>query len=268
MCIFSDPTEIPSIRSSTEMMIAAALWPSPASAIPAHMSCLSKPTHSRGFTLIELLVVIVIIASLAAIVFLGTRRAMKGAAMSRNVGQMREIGAAVAMWASEHNNGEPMYFANGSGDFGHEGALSGKNPLLSPGNPAKLLYNREDPGSSYLPDHEVFFTPLSTFKVPAMKNYNPAAASGALPWGNFVWLYPSTSTITPRQRDAMGGFNNGTIGREAAGNVIMGNNFDPALPFAKPRYGETYDALFRDGSVRHIGTTASQWKDWYTGRND
>lgn len=115
------------------------------------MSIPKKQTQSRGFTLVELLVVIVMIVSLAALVFLGTRRAMKGAHMSRNVGQMREIGAAVAMWAAEHNYGEPMYFANGSGDYGHEGALSGKNPLLSPGNPAKLLYNRDDPGVPICP---------------------------------------------------------------------------------------------------------------------
>lgn len=226
-------------------------------------------TRSRsGFTLVELLVVITIIVVLASLVFVGARTGILAANKSRNVSQMREIGVAVASWASEHNYGEPMYFANGTGDFGHEGRITGKNPLLSPGNPAKLLYTKDDPASSYLPDHAVFFSPLCTFKVPDTADYDPANARGSLPWGNFVWLYPSTSTITPRQAAAMGGFNNGTIGREASGNVIMANNFDPALHFAKPRYGEFYYALFRDGSARHIADTSTAWRNWYTGRND
>ena len=229
----------------------------------------TRPRFRRpGFTLVEILVVTLIIVVMAALVVVVTRRTMAGAYKSRNVSQMRDIGAAVAMWASEHNNGEPMYFANGSGDYGHEGKVTGKNPLLSPGNPAKLLYVKDEPSSSYLSDYAVFFTPLCTFEVPDMEDYDPANASGAVPWGNFVWLYPSTSTITPRQLSAMGGFNNGPIGREASGNVIMGNNFNPAFAFAKPRFEEYYHALFRDGSVKYIGKTAQQWTDWYTGANE
>jgi prepilin-type N-terminal cleavage/methylation domain-containing protein len=232
------------------------------------MSFSTQRSRRAGFTLIEVLVVMAIVVVLAALVFVVTRKTMAGAYKSRNVSQMREIGTAVAMWASEHNNNEPMYFANGTGDFGHEGRITGKNPLLSPGNPAKLLYNKDDPSSSYLPSHTVWFSPLCTFEAPDAADYDPDNASGSLPWGNFVWLYPSTATITPRQRDAMGGFSNGTIGREAAGNVIMGNNFDPAFHFAKPRYSESYHALFRDGSVKYIGDTAQKWRDWYTGKND
>lgn len=222
--------------------------------------------RSAAFTLLELLVVIAIILTLAALAFLGGRKVMAGAAKSRNVSQMRQIGSAVAMWAAEYNNNEPMYFANGTGDFGHEGKMPGKNPDLAPGNPAKLLYSKDDPSSSYLADYSVFFTPLCTYEVPSKKNYDPDAASGNAPWANFVWLYPSTPTITARQRDAMGGFSNKTIGREALDKVILGNDFQ--FGFSKPRYGTFYHALFRDGSVKSIGDTAEEWRAWYTGEND
>ena len=221
--------------------------------------------HRRGFTLVELLVVIVIIVSLAFLVSIGTRKAMAGAHQSRNVNQMRDIGAAVALWASEHNNNEPMYFANGTGDYGEEGAMSGKNPLLSPGNPAKLLYKKGDPSASYVQDHSVFFSSLGTYEIPEIGNYDPQLTSSNKPWGSFAWLYPSTTRPTPRQLSAMGGFSNTKIGREAYENVIMANDYRGVI---KPRYKPYYHALFRDGSVRYIGDSASKWTAWLRGDND
>ena len=130
----------------------------------------SRNFRRPGFTLVELLVVIVMIVGLAALVFAITRKAMAGAYQSRNASQMRDIGTAVAMWAAEHNNNEPMYFANGTGDYAEEGAATGKNPLLSPGNPAKLLYKKDDLGGSYIQDYTVFFTPSPNSKIRGSRN--------------------------------------------------------------------------------------------------
>jgi type II secretory pathway pseudopilin PulG len=218
-----------------------------------------------GFTLVELLVVITIVIVLAVVVMVSTRRMMEGAHQSKTVGQMRDIGAAVAMWAQEHNLGEPMYFANGSGDYAEEGVMQGKDPRLSPGNPARLLYIKDDPSSSYLPNHEVFFSSLTTFPVPSVKDYDPTKPTASKPWGTFAWYYPSTTTLTARQRDAMAGFGNSKIGREANGNLIMATDYRGQV---KPRFKPHYHALFRDGSVKYIGDSAAKWTAWLRGENE
>lgn len=213
----------------------------------------------------ELLVVIAILAVLAMLVMAIARRTLEGAHRSKNVTQMRDIGTAVVMWATEHNQGEPMYFANGTGDYSEEGALTGKNPRLSPGNPARLLYVKDDPQASYIGNHQVFFSSLSSFPVPSVGDYDPALASAKQPWGTFAWLYPSTTRPTPRQLAAMAGFSNSKIGREAYDKLIMANDYRGLV---KPRFKPHYYALFRDGSVRHIADSAAKWTAWLRGDND
>jgi prepilin-type N-terminal cleavage/methylation domain-containing protein len=232
--------------------------------VPSHSNHVSRRSHA-GFTLVELLVVITIVIVLAVIVQVATRRMREGAHQSKNVGQMREIAAAVMMWATERNHGEPMYFANGSGDYGEEGKEAGKDPRLSPGNPAKLLYVKDDPAASYVSNHEVFFSSLTTFPMPSMAEYDPARVSSRMPWGTFAWYYPSTTTLTERQKNAMAGFGNSKIGREAYGNLIMANDYRGVV---KPRFKPHYHALFRDGSVKYIGDSATKWTAWLRGEND
>lgn len=218
-----------------------------------------------GFTLVELLVVIVIIAALSAALFLLARRGIESSHRAKTVQQMRQIGSAVAMWAGDHNHGEPMYFANGTGDYPEEGAMAGKDPRLSPGNPAKLLYIKGDPSGSYVPSHEVFFSGLTTYPAPSLRDYDPNLTNSQRPWGTFVWLYPSTTRLTPRQLAAMAGFSNSRIGREASENLIMANEYRGIV---KAKFKPHYHALFRDGSVRYIGDSAAKWNAWLRGEND
>jgi prepilin-type N-terminal cleavage/methylation domain-containing protein len=225
----------------------------------------ASQSSRAGFTLVELLVVITIVTVLAVLIFTGTRRVMEGAHQAKTVRQMRDIGAAVTMWAQEHNLGEPMYFANGSGDYAEEGALAGKNPLLSPGNPAKLLYAKNDSAASYVSTHEVFFSSLTTFPVPTAKDYDPTQPTGSKPWGTYAWYYPSTTSLTQRQLSAMAGFGVTKISREARDNLIMANDYRGPI---KPRFKPHYHALFRDGSVKHIGDSATKWTAWLRGEND
>lgn len=217
-----------------------------------------------GFTLIEILVSVVIMLVLAVLIFALTGRARESAAKAQTVEQMRQIGAAVAMWASENNNGEPMYFANGTGDFGEEGALTGKKPAISPGNPAKLLYFKEDVEGSYLGKHDVFFSPLTRLEVPSFGDYDPNRASAKSPWGTYVWLYPSDTRITAKQLAAMAGFSNTRISREARNKVIMANDYRGVY---QPRFNPHYHALFKDGSVRHIADSAERWTEWLRGES-
>lgn len=222
-------------------------------------------SFQRAFTLVELLVTITIILVLATLAFFASGRVMSSAYQTRSISQMKSIGTAVAMWASEHNNDEPMYFSNGTGDYSEEGAVTGNNQTLAPGNPAKLLYKKDDIANSYIQDHAVFFSPLTSFEPPSRNKYDPNQANAQNPWSTYAWLYPSTTKITERQRSAMGGFSNTKIGREAYGNLIMGSDYRGVI---KPRYKRFYHALFRDGSVRYIGDSAAKWTAWLTGENE
>jgi prepilin-type N-terminal cleavage/methylation domain-containing protein/prepilin-type processing-associated H-X9-DG protein len=58
----------------------------------------------RAFTLIELLVVIAIIAILAAILFPVFARAKEAAKRTRALAQVRQLGASVMMYASDHDD--------------------------------------------------------------------------------------------------------------------------------------------------------------------
>jgi prepilin-type N-terminal cleavage/methylation domain-containing protein/prepilin-type processing-associated H-X9-DG protein len=64
----------------------------------------------RGFTLIELLVVIAIIAILAAILFPVFARAREKARQSSCLSNVKQIGLATMMYASDHDGAFPGYY--------------------------------------------------------------------------------------------------------------------------------------------------------------
>lgn len=63
--------------------------------------------HSKAFTLIELLVVIAIIAGLASIVLVSLNSARIKSRDARRVGDIRQIQAALLMYAEEHSQVYP-----------------------------------------------------------------------------------------------------------------------------------------------------------------
>jgi prepilin-type N-terminal cleavage/methylation domain-containing protein len=218
----------------------------------------------RGFTLVELLVVITIIVVLASLVFVGAQRGMESANKSRTVSQMRDMGVAVAVWAAEVNNNEPMYFRDGSGDSSSEStpALSESNHKFCAGNPAKLLYNKTSPADGYLQDPAVFFAATQKWEVPKVKDYDPASTSAMKLWGSFMWVYPSVPADdrTDRQKTIMRSSSYVTVSRQAYNNVLMFNDFS----YAKRKYtkDKSYFALFRDSSVRVVAQNGDIW-GWF-----
>jgi prepilin-type N-terminal cleavage/methylation domain-containing protein len=227
----------------------------------------STPT-TPGFTLVELLVVITIIIVLASLIFVSTQRAMASAHKTRTISQMREIGVAVASWAAENNNNEPMYFRDGSGDSSSEStpALSAANHKFCAGNPAILLYNKTSPADGYLQNHRSFFAATQKWVIPEEKDYDPSRAASGKLWGTFMWVYPSVPAEerTERQKSTMRSSSYTTVSPQAYNNLLMFNDYSSA----KPKYpkDKSYFALFRDTSVLNVATNGNIWGWFFTGR--
>lgn len=216
----------------------------------------------------ELLVVIAIIVVLAGLVFLGAQRGLAAANKARTVSQMRDIGAAVAIWASEINNNEPMYFRDGSGDSSSEAtpALNAADRKVCAGNPAILLYNKSSPADGYLQDPEAFFASTQKWKVPNLEEYDPVRASSTMLWGSFMWVYPSVpaNERTERQKAIMRSSSYVTVGPHAYDKLLMFNDYS----HAKSRYApkdKSYHALFRDSSVRNVAQNGDIWGWFFRG---
>lgn len=71
------------------------------------MSRTAKASRKHGFTLLELLVAMAIIATLAVIGVLGVRAAMVWSRQSACMGNLRNIGAALHLYAADHDGRFP-----------------------------------------------------------------------------------------------------------------------------------------------------------------
>lgn len=217
--------------------------------------------RSGGFTLVELLVTITLIVVLAALTFAGVSRFRLAAAKTRTTSQLRQIATAVQLWAGEKNNNEPFYAANGTGTYSHE-AVPGSDPVLAPGNPGMLLFNKQSPDDGYLTDITLLFCPLVDVKPPQRQDYQPDAATTTKPWGTFAWYYPSTTgnELTERQKKAMGTTNwaVSTISNAANHKMMLASDYTNFDPKFKP----VYLVLMADSSVQEVAQTQAGFKRW------
>ncbi|MEX1048903.1 MAG: prepilin-type N-terminal cleavage/methylation domain-containing protein [Akkermansiaceae bacterium] len=226
-------------------------------------SASTSPTGIRfranGFTIVELLVTISIITVLAVLSVMGVGRLKLAAAKSTSASQMRQMSVAIHLWMGDKSLNEPMYFGNGTGDYGHESA-PGANSALAPGNPARVLFDRTDPNNSYLTDHALFFTPLSKARPPERHNYAPDQAISTKLWGTYAYYYPlaTSGEMTTRQRDSIGAVATRKTGVYARGKLLLATDYENSVPIWEPYYM----ALMIDGSVKEVAKTRAAWRKW------
>jgi len=79
---------------------------------PLQTSCHKRPAHGKGFTLLELLIVITIIGILAAALTTSLRIGMKNARQADCKSKLRQLGVALSIYRSEHDNRVPDWISN------------------------------------------------------------------------------------------------------------------------------------------------------------
>ncbi len=227
--------------------------------IPTRSFPAGSGRHKAGFTLPEILVTISIIAVLAVLSVMGVNRLKFAAARSTSASQMRQMSVAINLWMADKSFSEPMYFSNGTGDYGHESS-PGANAALAPGNPARVLFDRNDPDNSYLTDHALFFTPLAKAKPPERNDYTPDMANSGNLWGTYAYYYPlnTSAEMTTRQREAIGAVATPKTGVNARGKLVLATDYENSAPIWDP----IYMALMIDGSVSEVAKSRSAWRKW------
>jgi len=235
-----------------------------------------KSRRRAGFTLTELLVVILIIVVLATLSVTLTSRMRLGAAKTRGMGQMRNIGVAAVSYAADKGLTEPFY-ASTNADYWNEAAAGGK-ATLQPGNPARALYNFDNPDAGYIQNPADFFSPLCKIEAPKTRSaYNPNNASSSNPWGTYAWFYPFVTSEFVDQGRASGpvvGMTGLRWTGEPANIAIQGrymmsegypSTYGPMPGSAALKFGKKYyHALMSDGSVQFIGEEPAYLK-WRRG---
>lgn len=229
---------------------------------------LHRITRDAGFTLVELLIVILIVVTLAVLVFTTTQKVKLNAAKVNGVRQMRNIGVAAAVCAADNSRTEPFYHSNGTVDNPNECLQSFfGNSKITPGNPGMALYNTADPDSGYVQNPADFFSPLVKATIPTRVNYNPKNASNTNPWGTYAWYYPFVSKADSGLYPSIDGKMNfpAKVNPNASGRLMMCENYDSAFNFT-PRFGKTiYNALMSDGSVRQVAESDDAFTKWKNG---
>lgn len=225
----------------------------------------SKLRHLTGFTLVEMLVVLLIIVVLAVLSFSITSRVRLAAAKSRSISQMRSISLGIASWMGDNSAPEPFYVGNGTGDFPHESLSLG---VLRPGNPARALYNKNDPSASYLQDFSVFFTPLAKVPsgLPTLANYDPTAASNSRVWGTFAYFYPHVTAANKTARHTANGVQAvASSNISADGKLVMSEFYEG--DWVTTKFGkEIHHALLSDWSIQYVADSNTRFNAWKSGK--
>ena len=188
-------------------------------------------TARRGFTLIELLVVIAIIAILAAILFPVFARARAKARQANCVSNLKQLGLALGMYASDYDEAMPLW------------SLVGGNP-----DGSGVL-----PGYPYTWDEQIH---------PYMKN-NQILVCPANPFGRDLRSYSLPRYVSGRGVDEppyvawtvalfeKGGYKPGEW-KDATAENFKQSTSNASSPDTSTFHNEGKNFLFMDGHVKYV----------------
>ena len=144
------------------------------------MSDLSKKHCSRGFTLVELLVVIVIIGSLGTLGMLGAGNALTASRQSACMGNMKNIGIALHLYAADHDGKFPETTHSTNLDGAWVYVLKTylgdfENTRVCPEDPKKAARLKAK-GTSYILNSYIFVPEIDPFGEPTGPSLNRVSA--------------------------------------------------------------------------------------------
>lgn len=115
---------------------------------------MQKISRKRAFSLVELLVVMTILLILASLTFFGVRSGVKRSKEAVSLSNLSQIGKAVLIYASQHDDWFPPYLSHASIGF-----ITRKGQIPNFG--AKFWVDSMEP---YLGSKEILFSPLDPYK--------------------------------------------------------------------------------------------------------
>lgn len=206
----------------------------------------------RAFTLIELLVVVAILGILAALLFPAVGGAMKKAAMSADMNNLRTVGQGLAAFAAENNGRIPNknYPIPGTsaGGADRESFMEAVDRMLSPDSKfsASSIYNWQR--------RPVWFSKKYA-KMPEGQTFNKASQYyWGTAWGMNLYLWWNSS---PLNNPSFDGYLNRVPDRSklvlvGEKNRNGGHEFDPRTA---PTFADNVDTAYRvsrDGKAYYL----------------
>jgi prepilin-type N-terminal cleavage/methylation domain-containing protein len=209
--------------------------------------------QKRGFTLVELLVVIVIIGILAGLTVPALQKALKTAANTQDMNNLRQIGLALSNFEAENNGRIPN---NSIGVPGTDSAGSGDRPSFMEAVDRMMPPDSKfSSGSIYNWQRRPVWFSKRFAQIPSGRSYN---SSTQYYWGTawgmnpFLWATDGIPNARPFQGYIIKAPNRSRLVIVGEKNRNGGHDFNPRVAAETRSNVETNYRVSRDGKAYYL----------------